>query len=302
MSFLTKPTVTKGQPSSFTLVKSQLILIPKVSSDAFFADTTNWKRVTVQYANSHGQEEILVFDASMEEPTATFSVSDRARSDYQITSIVVTDLDDGMLVISRSDLSAEIHALLDVTFETVLQTIFATWSNQGNSTNIFNEVGGVQFTTSSALNKANLENFFEPSSYADLHFKISRLASGRIRLNFSTESVVGSEVFDVVNRYTVLSTPTSLTLTRPDGSLVTFEGSTNLINPLSIEEASGHPHRFVNLVRNEGSSTATLYVNGHERATISIGSLFFLLVDASSSTAVNGQLFEILETEVTVPV
>jgi hypothetical protein len=126
MSFLTKPTVVKGEPSSFTLVKSQLALIPKVSSDAFFSDSTNWKRILVQYKNTYGQKEVLVFDASQEIPTSTFSVTDKARSDYQITRIIVTDIDDGTLVITREELSTTVLGLLDVLFEPLLPFITVT--------------------------------------------------------------------------------------------------------------------------------------------------------------------------------
>ena len=117
MSFLTKPTVAKGQPSSFALVKSQLILIPKVSSDSFFSDTSNWKRVSIQFKNAEGQEEVLVFDASESEPTSTFSVTENARADYQFTRIIIRDLDDGILVITRNDLSEAILETLDVSFQ-----------------------------------------------------------------------------------------------------------------------------------------------------------------------------------------
>jgi hypothetical protein len=127
MSFLTKPTIIKGEPSIVGLVKSQLVsLVPKVATDTFFSDTTNWKRILIQYKNIHGQKEVLAFDASQELPTSTFSVTDKARSDYRITRIIVTDIDEGTLVITREDLSTALLGLLDVFFEPLLPFITVT--------------------------------------------------------------------------------------------------------------------------------------------------------------------------------
>jgi hypothetical protein len=120
MSFLTKPIVVKGEPSSFALVKSQLILVPKIASDSFFADTTNWKRISIQFKNAQGQEEVLVFDGTESLPTASFDVTEKARADYEITRIIIKDLDDGTLVIKRSDLSSALLTQLDVSFQAVV--------------------------------------------------------------------------------------------------------------------------------------------------------------------------------------
>jgi hypothetical protein len=114
MSFLTKPSVTKGQPSTFTLLKDELVLIEKVASDEFFSDITNWKRVSLQFKNTEGQEEVLVFDASVASPFAIFNVSLKARSDYQLRRVIIKDLDNGTLVIKRADLSPADLATLDV--------------------------------------------------------------------------------------------------------------------------------------------------------------------------------------------
>ena len=118
MSFLTKPTVVKGQPATFTLVKSQLASVTKVASDSFFADITNWKRVTITFKNLQGQEEVLLFNAALPSPVAIFSVTARARSNYQITKIIIRDLDDGTFMVKRSDLSAELLTQLDVSLQT----------------------------------------------------------------------------------------------------------------------------------------------------------------------------------------
>ena len=114
MPLLTKPTVIKGEPSTFTLNKSQMTSVPKVLNNTFFSDTSNWKRVSIQFKNTEGQEQILVFDALEEFPTATFEVTEKARSDYKVTRIIIRDLDDGKLVVNRKDLSLAIQAELDV--------------------------------------------------------------------------------------------------------------------------------------------------------------------------------------------
>lgn len=120
MSFLTSPSVLKGQPTSFTLDKELLALIPKVELDLFFKQPSNWKRVTVQFKNAQGQEEVLVFNPSDAVPTATFSVTENARSDYQITRVIIQDHDNGVFPLVRSDLSAQILAGLDVSFQAVV--------------------------------------------------------------------------------------------------------------------------------------------------------------------------------------
>jgi hypothetical protein len=117
MPILTKAVVTKGEPSTFTLNKSQIILVPKVSNNAFFSDITNWKRVSIQFKNTEGQEKVLVFDALEDSPTATFQVTEKARSDYKVTRIIIRDFDDGKLVINRKDLSPAIQFELDVQLE-----------------------------------------------------------------------------------------------------------------------------------------------------------------------------------------
>ena len=114
MSFLTKPTVVKGQPTTFTLVKSELALVAKIALDSFFSDITNWKRISIQFKNLEGQEQILIFDPSELPCTSIFSVSEKARSDFQITSLIIKDFDGGNISLVRSEFEEELLTDLDV--------------------------------------------------------------------------------------------------------------------------------------------------------------------------------------------
>lgn len=104
MPILTKPSVSKGSPASFTLNKALLAAIP---TDPYFQDTANWYRVILKYESSvGGQREKVLFDASQASPVGSFLMSIHARDPFQIKEIVIYDFDGGYYSIPRASLTA----------------------------------------------------------------------------------------------------------------------------------------------------------------------------------------------------
>ena len=126
--------ITKGRSSTFTLSKDQLAIVPKVASDTFFSDHTNWERVSLHFKNLQGQEEVLVFNLTEAIPKANFTISLRARSDYSLKLILIKDFDDGFLGLTRSDLSEAFLNALDVEIRSATPTnSFLSWAMLGDA-------------------------------------------------------------------------------------------------------------------------------------------------------------------------
>lgn len=104
MPILTKPSVTRAKPASFSLDKSLLV---GLISDAYYKDTANWKSIVLQYVSSVGkQKSKVLFDASQATPTGEFLVSIKARHFFEVEAIIVYDFDGGHYLIPRSSLTA----------------------------------------------------------------------------------------------------------------------------------------------------------------------------------------------------
>lgn len=103
---LTKPQVTKGVASQFSLDKSQLLTLPIVQADNYFSEPLNWYRINAVYKSSEGgQYELVEFDATQSNPTGTFLISERARNEFLIEKLIIVDFDKGFLEIPRSELT-----------------------------------------------------------------------------------------------------------------------------------------------------------------------------------------------------
>jgi hypothetical protein len=106
MPILTKnETPAKGQKAEFELDKSALAAIV---SDTYFQDSANWKSVEMIFKSNPGkQRRVVKFDASNTAETtalASFFASTKARSVFQVEKIVISDFDNGSLVILRVDI------------------------------------------------------------------------------------------------------------------------------------------------------------------------------------------------------
>ena len=106
MSIITKPTVSRGSSSTFTLNKADLAIHPMVVADSYFSNLSNWNIVKVAYKSTQGgQSEIVEFNATQATPTAPFFVTSLARDIFLVDKVIIMDFDGGMLEIPRSELS-----------------------------------------------------------------------------------------------------------------------------------------------------------------------------------------------------
>ena len=120
MSFLIKTPVIKGSPTTVTLVKSSLAILPAIASDIYFSDLTNWKKVSVLYKNTQDQKKTLVFDATLESPASIFSASLSARDGFNIKSVIIYDFDGGTKEVVISEIPALDLADMSITFAPVV--------------------------------------------------------------------------------------------------------------------------------------------------------------------------------------
>lgn len=118
MPIIGKPVeILKNQDNIFTLDKVALGNESKVSSDPYFSDQANWKKVFVAYLTDVGnQVEFVDFDATLGSPTGNFRVSDKARDLWQVDALIIQDFDGGYLRFERSELTT---AEFDVDFGAV---------------------------------------------------------------------------------------------------------------------------------------------------------------------------------------
>lgn len=108
MAIITKPTIDKGQANEIDLSKSDLAAVSKVVNDSYFSDQANWSKVAMEYESDTGEQiEMLIFDASQESPKANFEVSEKAKDNWQVKSVIIMDFDGGFLKINRGDLTVE---------------------------------------------------------------------------------------------------------------------------------------------------------------------------------------------------
>lgn len=107
MAFYTKPTnLQKDQDNIASLDKSQLLLESKVSSDPYYSDSSNWNYVVVTYKSVGGNQlSNVIFDASLENPTGSFYISEKAKDIWEVQSVRIDDFDGGFLSFSRSELN-----------------------------------------------------------------------------------------------------------------------------------------------------------------------------------------------------
>lgn len=150
MSIITKPVlIQKNQTAQFTLSKSNLALISSVSSDSYFSELSNWKEIIIIYKSNLGnQRSVLVFDATLNSPTANFMVSSKARDVFQVQKIIIKDFDNGALEIKRSQLTT---ADFDIDFSVSFPSGAIAWdiSNKtGTGTATIGSNGGITKSSS----------------------------------------------------------------------------------------------------------------------------------------------------------
>lgn len=108
MAIITKPAggVLKGIPATFTLNKVELLALSAVSSDSYFSNSDNWNKVILKYKSSEGRQyEVVEFNATLSSPTGTFSVSEKARDEFEIQTLEIIDFDGGIFIVPRAALT-----------------------------------------------------------------------------------------------------------------------------------------------------------------------------------------------------
>ena len=110
-------TPTKGETTTVTLDKTELLALPEVSGDTFWSDPTNIKAVSINFKSTQGgQRRRLSFDFTQTTPTSGLALSARARNNFQIETIVLQDFDAGSFVITRSTFVASTPTLASLDF------------------------------------------------------------------------------------------------------------------------------------------------------------------------------------------
>ena len=107
MAILTKPSVSKGTAATFTLNKTELSNLPTFTPGSYFSDIQNWKVIKLCYISQNKQREVVVFDATQQNPVAQFLVSEKANDIFQIRKIIIQDFDGGYHEIAREGLVVE---------------------------------------------------------------------------------------------------------------------------------------------------------------------------------------------------
>jgi hypothetical protein len=107
MSIISKPSVIyKGTPVEITLFKTNLINNHIVSSNLQFSSFSKWHKVYLNYKSTEGNQRIIVnFDSADGFMYGMFSASEKARTSFQIESLVIVDLDGEILKLERNDLN-----------------------------------------------------------------------------------------------------------------------------------------------------------------------------------------------------
>jgi len=107
MSIISKPQVMyKGIPATITLSKVNLLSNHIVSANSRFSNSTNWKKIQLNYKSSEGNQRIIVeFDESSNFLIGIFSASEKARSFFNIESLILIDKDGEILKLNRTDLN-----------------------------------------------------------------------------------------------------------------------------------------------------------------------------------------------------
>lgn len=149
MPILTKASVSKGAPATFTLDTTLLSQLPLVSGSDY-ADPNDWKAVTMFFKSSTSkQSESITFDLTKPAPhTAMFKVSSFAKGDFQLQQITIYDFDNGFLPIPRSALTV---AEFDVAFPSLI------W-NKGLTITDYGTQSGLQTSSTGTFSNGSISN------------------------------------------------------------------------------------------------------------------------------------------------
>lgn len=114
-TLLTRPPIAKGTQVTCTLLREGLLTVQSVSTDAYFSNVANWKDITINYRGiGNNQVKTLRFDGRLITADAVLRISLKAKSGFQVESIIIVDFDEGRRVIRREELSQVILGEVDI--------------------------------------------------------------------------------------------------------------------------------------------------------------------------------------------
>lgn len=114
-----RPAMSKGSQVTTTLTRSGLLTIDKVINDEYFSNTDKWKEVSLHWegvGTENSQNKTLTFNGMATSDQKILRVSAKARANFNISVIVITDFDQGRLTINRDEIPSSLLTELDITY------------------------------------------------------------------------------------------------------------------------------------------------------------------------------------------
>ena len=97
--------VFKGVDSTIAIIKADILTLPVVVADPYFAVEANWMSIKLVFTSNVGyQQKTVVFKAGDEIPVSKFKASLKSRGTFNLYSITIADFDSGKLEIRRNDI------------------------------------------------------------------------------------------------------------------------------------------------------------------------------------------------------
>lgn len=98
----------KGSTVTVDLDKTELLTHDTISGDSFWSVSSNIRVVVITFTSTNGDQDLrLRFDFSQATPSASMPISLKARSsDFNINRIILSDFDNGELIMGRDEIVA----------------------------------------------------------------------------------------------------------------------------------------------------------------------------------------------------
>ncbi len=148
--------VLKGVPNTFTLNLVELAALITAPEDAYYANTAHWKKVTVNYKSSVGNQlESMHFKPDLIPCVKNFLVSAFAFDYFAVQEVIITDFDGGTFTLPRSaiptaasefDVNLDLIPVLDFAYHLKANSfqfdhlasgeIVTSWLSEPNSTKV----------------------------------------------------------------------------------------------------------------------------------------------------------------------
>jgi len=272
-SILTIPAITKGASNEVQVDKSALALDAKVSGDAYFSDTANWKTILINYQTPTGkQTQVLSCDASLATPVGNFNPSLTARDDWEVQSFVIIDHDGGKLEYNRSEMTVGDFDIALGSALTVFETI--TVGQAANDADVYNGgLGDVLQTVLTGvgynLNSIDmLLNWIGGSAVSgNFRIRIFPVTIDALDVHISGAHIAESDAFDTS---ALTNTSTAHTITFPSN--------------VALNDTSNYAFMFFNESIVYNGSTIVSKASGLDDYPAGYAAIAFGVTDGSATT------------------